>query len=232
MLFLNFLLFIILLNHIVSINLEAEVIIDENNVNDKINQNNNNMDNIITVNRSPKRKRYLKSVIGKEDKNLIGKGGPGDNDDAVFHTLAPTSTNILTLSPTPHSLDHETDYPTMSPTTNPYQPTRSPTDPPDETNGIIVVSTVFGCFLLGVLYFQFIKPNFISKKKVELAERPANLTSSADFDARAPEFDQIYGDSTEEKLPIAHSNSKDSLSLKNTWLNRKSFDEKDPLIPK
>ena len=162
MLVLNFLLFIILLNHIISVKVEDEFI---GNINDKIKQN-NNMDNSITASRNPK--RYLKKTNKKETKEASGSDDGNADDGPVFHTLAPTPTNnILTLSPTPHSLNHETDYPTVEPTSNPYQPTRSPTDPPDETNGIIVVSTVVGCILLGVLYFQFIKPNFISKKKVE-----------------------------------------------------------------
>jgi hypothetical protein len=107
-------------------------------------------------------------------------------------------------------------------------------DPPDETNGIIVVSTVLGCFLLGVLYFQYIKPNFISKKRLELAERGNNITTTSDFDARAPEeadFGQIYGNEPDIKTTIIHSNSKESLSSNKKDTNQ-SFDEKDPLLPR
>lgn len=132
-----------------------------------------------------------------------------DDDGPVFHTLAPTSSNSYTLSPTPHSLDNSTPNPTLEPTANPYAPTRAPTDPPDETNGIIVVSTVFGLFLLGVLYFQYIKPNFISKKKLELTER----ASASD----EPDFGQIYGN---------------PLDVKTTNIDTRQFNEKDPLLPK
>jgi len=172
------------------------------------------------------------SVTSAPTKNEKASG----NDDVVFHTLSPTPSKEYTLSPTPHALSNSTPDPTPAPTKNENAPTRAPTDPPDETNGIIVVSTVLGCFLLGVLYFQYIKPNFISKKKLELAGRGNNITTASDFDARAPEeadFGQIYGNQPEIKTTIIPSNSKESLSSnkKDTWSSNQSFDEKDPLLP-
>ena len=169
------------------------------------------------------------------------KADSGDDGDVVFHTLAPTPSKQYTLSPTPHGLSNSTPDPTPAPTKNENAPTRAPTDPPDETNGIIVVSTVLGCFLLGVLYFQYIKPNFISKKKLELAGRGNNITTASDFDAKAPEeadFGQIYGNQSDNqsdiKTTIIYSNSKESLSSnkKDTRSSNQSFDEKDPLLPR
>ena len=202
------------------INIETSSDLDLKYINNK-NQFDNNL---------KKERRYLKKNYPTP--NIIKKKTAGANDDdddeVVFHTLAPTPSSEHTLSPTPHSLDHETPQPTEIPTTNPYAPTRSPTEPPDETNGIIVVSVVFGTFLLGVLYFSYIKPNFISKKKVELSEINNNNNKDIGDDL---DLSNIYGEGKSNVIKTA--DSKDSLSqIGNTWSPKKSFDENTPLIPK
>jgi len=188
-------------------------------------------------NKLKKERRYLKKNYPTP--NIIKKKTAGANDDdddeVVYHTLAPTPSSEHTLSPTPHSLDHETPQPTEIPTTNPYAPTRSPTEPPDETNGIIVVSVVFGTFLLGVLYFSYIKPNFISKKKVELSVLEINNNNNNNNNNKDIgddlDLSNIYGEG--KSNIIKTSDSKDSLSqIGNTWIPKKSFDENTPLIPK
>lgn len=188
------------------------------------NSNNDRVDDKLN-----KQRRYLKKNYPTPSiKKKIGDGNDDNDDEVVYRTLSPTASSEHTLSPTPHSLDHETPNPSEQPTTNPYSPTRSPTEPPDETNGIIVVSVVFGSFLLGVLYFKYIKPNFISKKKVELSEM--NNSSNNNKEDHL-DLSTIYGN--DDNNAIKPVQSKDSLSLiGSTWTSKTSFDERDPLIPK